>query len=149
MTLHPSFQSARFTGFYALPAQAAVPAPAIAMSAFAYVGGTNSISSSFTQPAAVEPLLSVIAGLDQPHIGGSGDNILVSFTEAAPSGWVLHLSCDAAIIDLLPVYAVPQGAYNVFVPFLSESVDTATDVVLTVSLEHQSVNATMCVLPQP
>lgn len=98
-------------------------------------------------PRDFEPLLSVVAGLEQPHIGGAGDNILVSFAYPAPLGWVLWLTCNNPTIQLPRTYAVPQGAYNVFVPFISEAVKEDVDVMISVSLGGQTLSSSFRVFP--
>lgn len=95
-----------------------------------------------------EPLQSIVAGLEQPHYGGDGDNILVSFSRAAPMGWVLHLNCNNPTVQLPNAYSVPQGAYNVFVPFVSETVREITEVSISVSLCGQTITAPLAIVPR-
>jgi hypothetical protein len=100
------------------------------------------------QAGAAEPLQSIVAGFAQPHYGGDGDNILVSFSGPAPSGWVLHLSSSHSAIQLPVAYSVPQGAYNVFVPFVSEAVKEPVEVGISANLCGQTLSTTLNVLPR-
>jgi len=107
-----------------------------------------SITDEGHKVRATEPLESIVAGLEQPHYGGDGDNILVSFSSPAPLGWVLHLSSNNPAVQLPCAYSVPQGAYNVFVPFVSEAVREAIEVSISVSLCGQTISASLLVIPR-
>jgi hypothetical protein len=144
---HPSAQ--RFSDFLSIPFNGAGMSSG-SSNPFANSSMYNawaSITDESHKVRAAEPLQGIVAGLEQPHYGGGGDNILVSFSRPAPLGWVLHVSSNHSAVQLPQSYSVPQGAYNVFVPFVSETVKEATEVTISASLCGQTISASLIVLP--
>lgn len=94
------------------------------------------------------PLQNVLSGSAARHVSGGHDSIFVSFGQPAPAGWVLSVSSSNAAVTVPATYAVPQGAFNVYVPFSSTTVANTISVSISVSLGGQTKSTSISVFPR-
>ena len=92
-------------------------------------------------------LQGVLSGLASRHISGTNDSVLATFTQAAPAGWVLHVSSSNSAVQVPATIAVPPGVFGMYVPFTSTTVTNAINVTISVSLGSQTKSTTIKVFP--
>lgn len=80
-------------------------------------------------------------------VSGNNSNFFVSFTQTAPSGWVLNLSSNDPSVKVPATFAVPAGAFNVEPPITSSTISTAKQVTISVSLLGQTKSTTFKIFP--
>lgn len=93
-------------------------------------------------------LQNVLSGLASRHVSGGSDSIFVSFTQPAPAGWALSVSSSNTAVQVPATYPVPQGAFNVYVPFSSSTVANTISIAISVSLGGQTKSTSISAFPR-
>lgn len=111
-------------------------------------GGSGSGGNNGGGTTTTGPLQNVLSGTAARHVGGGKDSIFVSFGQPAPAGWVLSVSSGSSVLSVPATYPVPQGAFNVMVPFTSTTVANTVGVSISVSLGGQTKSTSISVFPR-